>query len=238
LAWLGAGISALFLPLLYQVCLFFLLAAVRFVVRMLSLSRRIDRLLATGYTHTQQLSSRLGLNDPVVLSQAVAMVGLLAIVALVAEFRDVVRAWMARIDTYPLELLAPLRPGNRTAYQFYHFLLSTLIFALTLAVVRIRQLRAAQAVRNGAGSFASVVGLLAFSIVMLVLPHRISQTPKFERVDVGGDHCFLLGEHDDRLQIHCPANPPPRNRLVRRDEPGVRRLGTQQNILSPPETPR
>jgi predicted Ser/Thr protein kinase len=238
LAWLGAGASALFLPLIYQVVLFFMLAAVRFVVRMLSLSRNIDRLLATGFTHTQQLSSRLGLNDPVVLSQAVAMFGLLAIVALVAEFREVVRAWMARIDTYPLELLAPLRPGNRTAYQIYHFLLSTLVFALTLAVVRIWRLRAAHGVRNGAGSYASVVGLLTFSIVMLVLPHRISQTPKFERVDVGSDQCFVLGEHDDRLQVHCPADPPPRNRIIQRDAEEVRRLGTSQNILTAPETSR
>src|SRR5262249_23604693 len=66
LAWLGAGASALFLPLIYQVGLFFVLAAARFIVRLLSLSRNIDRLLATGLTHTQQLSSRLRLNDPVV----------------------------------------------------------------------------------------------------------------------------------------------------------------------------
>jgi hypothetical protein len=235
MTWLGAGASALFLPLVYQVCLLLLVGGVRFVGRMLTLSRGIDRLFATGLTHTRDLGVRLGLNDPVVLSQAVAMVGLLAIVALVAEFRDVVRAWMARIDSYPLELLEPLRPGNRTAYQVYHFLLSALVLAFVVAIIRIARLRAVQATTRGAGSFAMVISLLAFSIVMLVLPHKISQNPNFERVDVGSDRCFVLGEHDDRLQVHCPADPPPRNRIILRDAEGVRRLGTTQNILTVPK---
>jgi hypothetical protein len=238
LVWLQAGSSALFLPAIYQVGIFLVLAATRFIVRMLSLSRGIEHFLTTGATHTKRLGSRLGLNDPAVLAQAIAMVGFIALAALTAEFWGVVRAWMARIDTAPPLQWLPLRPGNRTAYQTFHFLLCVLVFGFGMAVFRIARLRSVQRVRGSAGSFALVVGMLAVSIVMLVLPHRIAFRAEFERVDAGSDRCFMLGEHDDRWLISCPDQDQPRNRIVRRDDPTVRRLGTRQSIFSAPETTR
>jgi tRNA A-37 threonylcarbamoyl transferase component Bud32 len=238
IVWLKSGGSALVLPLIYQVGIFLLLAAVRFVVRMLSLSHEIDRLVTTGLTRTRYLSVRLGLNNPTVLAQAVAMVGFIALAGLTAAFWNVIRAWMVNINTAPSEQWLPLRPGNRTAYQVFHFLLCVLVLAFSIAVFRIGRLRATQRVRSSAASFSLVVGMLTFSIVMLILPHRIAWKAQFERVDVGNDRCFILGEHDTRMQVFCPERVPPRNRTIGPNDPPPKRLGIAQSIFSTPETPR
>jgi serine/threonine protein kinase len=232
LTWLEFGARALVVPSMYQIAFLLLVAALRFVARLLSLSDGIEHLLTTGATRTRRLRSRLGLNNPAVLAQAIATVGLIALVVVSAAFWNVLRAWAAHIDTSPVDYFSPLRPGQRTAYQLYEFAQCVLIFVFTMAVSQIVRQRAASRVRNSGASLGAVAAMLAFSIVMLVLPYRIVFKSEFEQVEVHGESCFLLGEHDSDWLVNCPAHEPPRNRTVNREESGVRKTGDRRNIFA------
>jgi hypothetical protein len=234
--WMEMGARSLFVPLLYQLGIFMIVAAAGFAVRMLSLSKGINRLLTTGRTRTLQLSSKLGLDDPAELAQAVATICFVALVILSVAFRDVIRAWMARINTYPSEQLLPLRPGNRTAQQTFQFLQCVLVFVLSAAVFRVVRLRARQQARSGTAPLGILVAMLTFTIVMLVLPYRIINQAQFERVDVISERCYILGEHADDWLVYCPDHPPPRNRIIKSSDPAAKRLGGYQNIFTPTET--
>ena len=234
--WFEFGARALVMPLMYLIGIVMTVAAVRFVVRMLRLSRGIEQLLTTGFTRTKALGVRLGLQDPVVLSQAVATIGVIVLIAMLAAFSNVIAAWAARINTDPLDRFLLLRPGHRSAYQVYHFLLCVFLFALVWSVLQIARLRASQRTRGGRGSFAVVIGMLAAVVILLVLPYRIVYKAAFERVDVGGERCFLIGASDASWLIHCPEHVPPRNRVFARDDAAVRKTGGVEDLFTPPET--
>jgi hypothetical protein len=196
------------------------------------LSSGIDHLLTTSLTRTRRLSSKLGLDDPVILAQAIGAVGLIAIAAVVFAFRDVLLAFVARINTYPLRQLSPLQPGNRTAVQAYLFVLSTLVLAFGASVFRIGRLRARQGVRGGIVAFATVAALFAVTVLMLYLPYRIVWKSSFERADVAGRHCYILGERDDEWLTYCPDRPPPRNHVIKSTDPEAKRLGDFESIFT------
>ncbi len=117
-AWMKFGLNAIVVPTVYLIGLFLVVAAVRFGVRVLSLSQGIDHLLTTGAARTTRLGSRLGLDDPVVLGQAVAGVGVIVLAALVLHFWPFMAAWGSEsISTKPAEQFLPLH--STESYRYY-----------------------------------------------------------------------------------------------------------------------
>ena len=87
-------------------------------------------------------------------------------------------------------------------------------------------------------SFATVVAMFVLTVFMLELPYRIQWLNKFDRAEVAGERCYILGEHDDDWLAYCPDRPPPRNRVVKRTDPTVRKTGLVESIFASPETSR
>ena len=73
--WIIWGLRSLRVPVIYLIGIFLVVWGLKFVIRVLSLSKGVDRLLNTGMTQTNRLESRLNLQDPAVLGQAIALVG-------------------------------------------------------------------------------------------------------------------------------------------------------------------
>jgi len=237
-AWLESGLRSIVLPGFYMVGILLVLAAARFAIRMLSLSSGIDRMLTTSLTNTRRLGSRLGLQDPVGLAQAVATCGLVAIAAVAATFFDVVNASFLWLDTSPATDFAPLSPENRMGLwglESYSFVLSALVLVFGVAVLRIARLRARQRVRGGLAPFVTVIALLVVTVSMLELPYRIQWRNKFARADVAGERCYVLGEHDDEWLTYCPDREAPHNRVIGARDPLVRKVGVVESIFSPPD---
>jgi serine/threonine protein kinase len=236
--WLRLGLSSIFVPGLYLVGVLLFVSAGRFAVRVLSLSRGIDQLLTKGVERTNRIGSRLGLEDPAVLGQAVAGVGVLSLTALIWHFWPFISAAATvSISTKPAEQFLELRPSGhgRLDAQLYQFCLVVLIFCFGGAIVRIVRLRA-QVARKGGSALALVTAMLVFASVICVWPYRLEWKNDMARVDVAGERCFLLGEHDEDMLLHCPEAMLPRNRIVKRADPAVRDLGKLQSIFSPLET--
>ncbi|HUK36110.1 MAG TPA: serine/threonine-protein kinase [Vicinamibacterales bacterium] len=238
--WLEMGIRGLVAPLFYTLALFVIFAAVKFVVRVLSLSRGIEHLLTTGVTRTTRLSARLGLEDPSVLSQAVAGIGLVVLAVVIRHFWPFISAFAtASISTQPASRFLPLQPVGlyRLDAQLYRVVLTALVVGFALSLARVRRLRAARAVSDGAVP-AAVVGLMLVTAILLCqAPYRILWKNESPRLDVAGERCYQIGESGESLLIHCPDRQPPRNRIVTKDNPSVHPTGIIQNIFTPPDTP-
>jgi hypothetical protein len=238
--WIEFGLRGLVVPLVYTVAIFIALAAIKFIVRLLSLSRGIERLLTTGMTSTTRLSARLGLNDPLVLGQAVAGVGVILLVALLWYFREFANAFASySISELPAARYLPLQPTGRAKgdAQLYRLLLTLLCVGFGMAALRIRRLRASDAIPQGGAGLALVSAMFVVSLVMCVFPYRIVWKNDAPRLDVAGERCFAIGSAGDDLLIHCPDRVPPRNRIVKRTDAAVRDTGLVQNIFTPLETP-
>jgi len=108
----------------------------------------------------------------------------------------------------------------------------------SVSILRIVRIRARQGVRQGTGALAVVVLLLALTVVVAEWPYRFVWKNNFERVSVGEDRCYAIGESGDRLLAFCPDIGPPRNRIVDRDDPAVRRSGVVESIFTPLEESR
>jgi serine/threonine protein kinase len=237
--WFEMGLRALVVPAVYTIGIFIAIAAIRFVVRVLSLSRGFEHLLTTGYTRTTRLGARLGLDDPQVLGQAVAGVGVLVLGALLWHFWPFILAWgSSSISTLPPERFLPLNPVGRARLdaQLYRLSLTMLVFGFGVALARINRLRAAGGMRQGGPAVALVGAMAVVSLLLCQVPYRIVWKNESSVLDVGGVRCFKLGEHNAEFLIHCPGQKAPRNRTVTRDDPSIRDTGLRQNIFTALET--
>jgi hypothetical protein len=237
--WVKYGLQSLFLPTLFLIAFFVVLWAVKFVVRMLRLSRSVDHLLTDGATRTTSLSLKLGLDDPAVFGQAVAVAGLVALIAVVVHFLPFMRTWMTTVSigSRPASELVLLQTGPpRISAYWYKAALMLLLFAFGAAILRLQRLRARPSMQQGQAALALVSALAVTTLVLDAWPYRILIKSSMPRVDVAGERCFILGEAGEQLLIHCPGRTPPnRNSVVRSADPAVHRLGVNENLFDPPK---
>ena len=239
LVWLEFGIRSLVVPAVYTILVFIAISAIRFVLRVLSLSRGIEHLLTTSITRTSRLGSRLGLDDPAVVGQAVAGLGIVAMAFVFRHFWPFISAFATlSISTQPASTFVPLEPAGpgRGDAQLYRFVWTLLVFGFGMALVRIQRLRATRAVREGGLAFGLVGLMFTIALALCVLPYRIVWKNEAPRYDVAGERCFAIGESGDELLLHCPDRVPPRNRVVKRDDPALHATGVRQNIFTPPDS--
>jgi hypothetical protein len=236
--WIEFGIRALVLPGVYMIGLFVAVAAARFALRVLSLSRGIERLLTTSVSKTTRLGARLGLDDPLVLAQAVAAAGFVLLGAILWRYWGFILAWgSASISTQPAERFFPLRLGRpRLDAQLYVLALTAVLFFFGAAISRIQRLRARQTILRAGPALAIVVTMALVTVLLLEVPYRVEWQNKMPRLDVAGERCYAIGEQRDQRLVYCPDRTPPRNRIIRRDDPAARDLGVVENIFTPPET--
>jgi hypothetical protein len=104
-----------------------------------------------------------------------------------------------------------------------------LIFvAAWLQVLKVRAQRAdyeARIVVSG-GLALTLLGLM-----LLVAPYRIMLHNEAERVSLGSEHCYLVGQRGADALLFCPNQRPPRSRVVRLDDAQLRRDGTRENVF-------
>ncbi len=238
--WLEMGFRSIVTLVIWPGAVFFSIWAVRFVVRMLSLSKRVDILLTTGMTQTKNLSLRLRLDDPAVLGQAFSLIGLVALSLIVWRFQSVLLAVVVTLPTNPNAeaLLGPLRPDSTGDVRWYRLLVDMLVLVLSFGIFQILRLRARHWARRGTGSLAVVVLMLTLSILMAELPYRLMWRNKFERIAVEADRCYAIGQSDDQVLAYCPDKKPPRNRIVKVGEPSWRRSGVFESIFTAPDKSR
>jgi serine/threonine protein kinase len=240
--WLELGFRSLFAPGIIIGGVLFALEALRFALRVLSLSKNVDSLLTASRTQARKLSTLLSFNNPAVIGQAVATVGLLALIVVFWRFQEFLRAVGTLFSRDPSQnfasLIAPLRPHHLEDAGLYRAVLQILMLFLSVSILRLTRIRARQSVRQGGGALAMVGSLLLLTLVAAELPYRLVWKNAFELIHVADDRCYAIGQADTQLLAFCPDVRPPRNRIVLRDDPAVRRSGVFESIFTPREESR
>jgi len=222
-----------------------LMAAV-LIVALLTVLRRVllavsphgRRLDAAVRQRVDAVAHRLRLDDVTILACCVLVASVSVLLVAWWYFSPLLKASVTPISTAPVEDLARLSPGFSAFQDRYREVFTYISFFSIFAwypVVRLAR-RRQQVLNWRVVSGGVVVAVLAF--VSLDLPYRLFLQATFDTARWNGSDCYILGERvEDRL-IFCPAIPPPRSRIVPKDE--VQRSGTHENIFtkfSPGPTP-
>jgi hypothetical protein len=217
--------------MIYVVAALTAVAAFKFLLRVLTLFPSAGKLLVRERARFTALAARLRLDDPVVLAQALATIGIVAIALVFWRFRDLIRAVAGFINSSPPDWFAALSPRNADR-GYYRIAFTLLTLALSVGLYRVIRLRRERRTRDGAGSLLTLVAVLAVAIVLGDMPYRLFSYSECERVDFGGLRCYDIGQSGDDVLIYCPAAAPPRNRVVKRSDPALRRLGIVESIFT------
>ena len=116
--------------------------------------------------------------------------------------------------------------------MFGLLLLFGMILAIAYSVRRLIRMRAIDRASVGAGPVALMCLVIAVLVFWYEAPYRTFHHSKFERITFGGDRCYITGTGGADLLIYCPDVAPPRNRIVPRSDPRIRRLGIIESIFS------
>jgi hypothetical protein len=233
LDWFQWGARSLVSPFVYMTVLAMGVLAVGFVVRIFSLFGPIGGAKRALGQWLHRVESRLGLDDPVVLGQALAACGLVAVLLVLWAFLDLMTAFTGTTNRSPAELLAPLAPAASVQRSLYRALLDVLILAFSLGIFRVVRQRRQRQVRGGMGPLIVAIAIVVLLVLANVIPFRIMFHNEFEAADVGGSRCYIIRELDADMLLFCPDVPPPRNRITSRNDLSVRRLGVIENVFTP-----
>ena len=94
------------------------------------------------------IAERLGLDDPIVLAQGLATIGVVTLVLVTWRFRALIMAWASTVSTAEPQRLWPLGPDNEDEKVLYRAILTVLFLAFTAGVLRVIHLRKRQGTRG------------------------------------------------------------------------------------------
>jgi serine/threonine protein kinase len=228
------GLRSLFTPTLYITAIVVAALAIRFAVRVLSLLGPIGRALRAGGRILSLMRARLSLDDPVVFGQLLVTLAVVAFGAVLWHFGDLAAAVFSYVNDADTDRLVLLGPGDEFSQRrsWYRFAFDVLILVFGLGAFRVSRLRREHQTRDG----AVIQGVLVTTVVVFVLlnvaPLRVFfHQEDFEAVDVSGTRCYIIRELEQEMQLYCPRVDPPRNRILQRGDPSVRRLGITENVF-------
>lgn len=204
--------------------------AARFVINAAQLIAPVRRMVQRARTGASDYAVRMGLRGATGLAQALAGIALVTLFVFVQTNRDVIFAWTASVNTDPVARLLPIGENNQ-ARNRYNQVLDVAIPVFIYGLYRAIRLRRQENTRDGTAALAVLFGVIVIMVLMREWPYRTFNHRDFERVDFVGARCYVNGEAATEMLLLCPAGDPPRNHVVRRDDPRVRLLGISENVF-------
>jgi hypothetical protein len=124
---------------------------------------------------------------------------------------------------------------------YYHVQFDIATLAFSVGLVKIVQMRRARGSREGTVSIAMLATVIAIMVLLNEWPYRTFSHRDFERVEYAGARCYITGQTGEEFLVLCPSNPPPRNTVIERTDPALRRTGIIENVfrgVTPPAANR
>jgi serine/threonine protein kinase len=230
------GVNSVVAPCVYAGLAVTAVWAARFVLGLLALFPPGAHIIDAIRRQWRALALRLNLDDPVVLAQALAVLGATAIALVAWRFNGLIRAWGATLSVASNDQIWRLGPANENEKVLYRAVLTVLFLAFAGGLVRVIHLRARFGSRHGAGALAALAVIVASLLLLNEAPYRILWKNSAERVEYQGARCYVVGQDAARWLLFCPDSGPPRNRVVDRGDPAVRKSGVIENIFTLPPT--
>lgn len=157
-----------------------------------------------------------------VAEQTICLLGLVAFVAILWTYSALLTAMMTPVNDGPAAVFGVLHSGLLGVKGNFHVSLLFVMFAMLASLVLTRRLPkddTSTFARFGVLALAALIGLLVSGC------WRVLYAREFREVLYGTQRCHVIGEHERELLLHCPGQPPPRNRVVRVDDPQLTTTG-------------
>lgn len=78
--------------------------------------------------------------------------------------------------------------------------------------------------------------VLAVAMGLWALPYRLLFQARLEKVYMGAEACYAVGRQGPDLLLFCPTSEPPRSRVVRENDPSLKRDSIIEEIFTPLNT--
>ena len=205
---------------------------VRFALQLLALSETAgtaERRVLAGW---QRLAEKLSLHDALGFEAGLVTIGILALAAIGWQFNELIQAWGSNISTAPADAIMWLGPAKENGKVAYRAVLTVLLLLFAAGLIHAIRLRMHQS-RKRWGSFAACVAIVVSILLLNEVPYRILWHNKAPQVSYDGVRCYVIGRSSPEMLIFCPNASPPRNRVVRENDPLIRTTGISESIFTP-----
>ena len=192
--------------------------------------RLTERLMPARFSLARLRSSidslSLAISPPLVL-----IAELVALVLLWSRFSTLINSVADFAVGSASSQLSALSPVHANDHRRYRQLFSLHLFVFAAAWFQMLRVRSRSATRDARIIVAGGLALTLLSFILLVAPYRIMLHNEAEKVVLGAQTCYLVGQHGDQGLLFCPMQPPPWSRVVSLRDPQLKRGGSQENIF-------
>jgi hypothetical protein len=224
--WTVWGIRAVIAPVVYMAVMLVIGILIRWLILLVAgLARRMRGLRARSV-----LLESVSANA---LVRAGALLGIAALATIFWQFLDLLSAATSYIDTDNAAVFAPFAPGNALERVLYRRSLELTILAVALTLYRAVRLKRKTGVELDTSATATCATVLLVAILMTVVPYRIMLQNQFPRARVDGLRCYVLGQDEQKLLLHCPESGPPYNQEIAVGDVRLRLEGITESLFTP-----
>ena len=238
--WLVWGRLSSFGPVIVLLMVAVPLAALvvvrRVIVAVSSHARRLDeavRRRIRAHVH------RLRLDEAAVLGSAALILSTAAILTAMWEFAPLLNTLLI----VPLQMASDqqlrlfshdfVADHNRYRYIFAFVVLFTVVVWYPV----LKLIQKGQTMHWGIA--VAGIGATCFALVLLHFPYRLMYfTDQMVAVEWSGSRGYVIGERGDQDLLFCATLPPPRNRIVAKNDPRLVPLGIRESMFKPFERPK
>ena len=220
-------------PFLILLMTLLAVGVLRVVRRLLLVSSRIRQLDVSVRKALRRAVHALRLDDVSVLASLSLLLSLGVAFAVYWFYRNLIwAALVSKVTTATVEHFQLLAPASVAHHNQYRWAFTgVVIFSVAVWYPVVRLLRKGQSLHWGMFLSGGVVTCIA--LALLHFPYRqFYHNKSFEAVRLNNDRCYIIGERGDDLLAFCPRLQPPRNRIVKRVDPGLTYLGVRESIFS------
>ena len=204
--------------------------ALRFTVGLLLLIRPVRTAARRLRAAAGRLVHAAGLDRSTPAAQALTGLAVATLAVFFWRYSELIGAYTSFFNSSPIGQLLPMTDSAPARTQ-YHVELGVITLVFGYALYHVLKLRRRERARDGRVAIVLLGVVIAMMVLLNEIPYRAFHHRDFERVDLAGARCYITGQSGDELLVLCPGSPPPRNRVVRRDDPQLRRLGIIENVF-------
>jgi serine/threonine-protein kinase len=128
--------------------------------------------------------------------------------------------------------ITPLSTANYEYQTLFRKVVSIEFIAMTAAWLGLLWMRSKKQERGGWVSLSGGIAATFITLILLVLPYRIVSHNEHERVQHRSETCYLVSQVGSEALLFCPLQQPPRNRVVRLDDPELERGGPEESVFT------
>jgi hypothetical protein len=165
--------------------------------------------------------------------------GLIAFICALAIFGAILLSHLtllsaigATVSNMTPEQRLAFSPEQQPSYFRYRWQLELLIWAVTLASVRLARMRRIERTPTSAALLTALLGILMTAVLLWAAPWRLVMHSERLRMMLDDQRCYDLGREGSEILLYCPEAPHPRVRHVPADDGRLHDTGITESVFS------